>query len=64
MIEKDENLRAIKKSRGEQFRVLQDKTSFAWYICIPKQVELKYRAKSRRILSALKVICRWRERIT
>jgi len=35
--EKDENLRAVKKSTGEQFRVLRDKASFAWYICIPNQ---------------------------
>jgi len=35
-IEKDENLRAV-KSTGEKYRVLRDKASFAWYICVPNQ---------------------------
>jgi hypothetical protein len=36
-IEKDENLRAVKSSTGEKFRVLRDKDDFAWYICVPNQ---------------------------
>merc|ERR1719264_190098 len=36
-IEKDENLRAVKSSTGGKFRVLRDKASFAWYICVPNQ---------------------------
>jgi len=36
-IEKDENLRAVKTNTGEKFRVLRDKASFAWYICVPNQ---------------------------
>jgi len=35
--EKDENLRAVKNSTGEQFRVLRNKASFEWYICVPNK---------------------------
>merc|ERR1719500_548159 len=36
-IEKDENIRAVKSSTGGKFRVLRDKASFAWYICVSNQ---------------------------
>ena len=50
-IDKDENLRAVKKRTGKKFRyaegkqcfddplfrVFRDKNSFAWYICVPNE---------------------------